>query len=138
MREKNAYDEAMSSGRYEPTSGLVSNYGNVRRFWEDYVMGMLLSPYLEQLIAEHHKLRILDLGCGSGDGYDLLPGIKRQNVTTSKHDAKVINPNLTDTYLGFDMKPSLIAQANAIHNSSPGVVFEEIDFDHLPSKSLSP
>jgi len=59
-------------------------------------------------------------------------------VTTSEPDVKVINPKLIEPYLGFDVNPSLIAQANAIHNGSPGIVLEETDFDHLPSGSLSP
>jgi hypothetical protein len=63
-------------------------------------MGMLLSPCLEQLVAEDEKLRILDLGCASGASYDLLPGIKRQDVNTSRHDANVTNPKLIDTHLG--------------------------------------
>ncbi len=132
--EKNAYDEAIGSGRYEPPSGLIGKYDNVRRLWEDEVIGIFLSPYLEQLVVEGNKLRILDLGCGSGDGYDLLMGVKRQNVTTSEHNVNVINPDLIDTYLGFDINPSLIAQANAIHSGSPGVVFEEMDFNRLPSE----
>ena len=132
--EKNAYDEAISSGKYEPPSGLIGKYDNVRRLWEDEVIGIFLSPYLEQLVVEGNKIRILDLGCGSGDGYDLLMGVKRQNVTTSQHDVNVINPDLIDTYLGFDINPSLVAQANAIHGGSRGVVFQEMDFNHLLSK----
>jgi SAM-dependent methyltransferase len=134
MMEKNAYDEAISTGRYEHPSGLIGKYDNVRRLWEDEVTGMLLSPYLESLVAEGNKLRVLDLGCGSGDGYDLLLGIRRQNVTTSEHCVNVINPDNLDAYLGLDINPSLVAQANAIHNASPGVVFEEMDFNHLPSR----
>jgi len=132
--EKNAYDEAISTGRYEHPSGLIGKYDNVRRLWEDDVTGMLLSPYLERLVAEGNKLRVLDLGCGSGDGYDLLLGIRRQNVTTCEHCVNLVNPDNLDAYLGIDINPSLVAQANAIHNASPGVVFEEMDFNHLPSR----
>jgi SAM-dependent methyltransferase len=132
MMEKNAYDEAISTGKYEHPSGLIGKYDNVRRFWEDEVTGMLLCPYLESLVAEGNKLRILDLGCGSGDGYDLLLGIRRQSVSTCEHCVNLLTADNLDAYLGIDLNASLVAQANAIHNGSPGVAFEEMDFNRLP------
>ena len=70
------YYEAVRTGQYEKPTGLMGKYDNVRRYWEDEVTQLFLRPYLESLIAEKKEknglVRILDLGCGSADGYDFL------------------------------------------------------------------
>ena len=132
MVEKTAYDEAIKSGKYERPSGLLGKYDNVRRFWEDEVIGIFLSPYLEQLVADGNKLRVLDLGCGSGDGYELLTHVEKRGAGICEQDVNVITPELLGVYKGIDINPSLIVQANAIYGNKPGNIFQEMDFNHLP------
>lgn len=135
MIEKSAYDEAVKSGRYEKPSGLIGKYDNVRRFWEDEVMRIFLSPYLERLVARRGKLRVLDLGCGGGDGYELLMGVKRiMGIGVSEHNLNVMTPEMFEIYKGIDINPNLIAQANAIYGENAEIVFEEMDFNNLPSE----
>ena len=79
--QRSAYDEAITSGQYRKVTGLTGKYDNVRRLWEDEVMRLFLQPYLERMVDRKRQrgegLRILDLGCGSGDGYELLKEVKR-------------------------------------------------------------
>ncbi|MEJ2047332.1 MAG: hypothetical protein P8X92_04625, partial [Dehalococcoidia bacterium] len=91
MAEKTAYDEALSSGQYQRPNGLRGKYDNVRRFWEDEQLGLYLRPHLEELVAgvqeRGSRLRILDLGCGSGDGLEMLTSINRSQSSVADHDA---------------------------------------------------
>ena len=74
--QNEAYTEAVKSGLYAKKSGLVGKYDNVRRYWEDEITRIFLRPHLQRLIercqAAMRRVRILDLGCGSADGYELL------------------------------------------------------------------
>ena len=79
MAEKKAYSQAFQTGKYDKVSGLMGKYDNVRRFWEDQVTGIFLRPYLNNVVERKRqrleRIRILDLGCGSGDGIDLIMGV---------------------------------------------------------------
>ena len=84
QEQMSAYSEAVKSGLYEKQSGLVGKYDNVRRYWEDEITRMYLRPYLQKLIDRNQslmrRLRILDLGCGSADGYELLTGVRQRDA----------------------------------------------------------
>lgn len=133
MAERAAYDEAAKSGLYEKPTGIRGKYDNVRRFWEDEVLCSFLSPYLERLVAERNKLRILDLGCGSGDGYELLMAVGRRGVGFSQRDCKILTEELLHFYRGIDINQNLIEQANATYGNRSGVVFDVGDFSELAS-----
>jgi hypothetical protein len=54
----------------------VGKYDNVRRYWEDEITRHFLYPHLRKLKAHslsllQRRLRIMDLGCGGADGYEL-------------------------------------------------------------------
>ena len=87
MTELKAYDEALQSGQYQKPGGMLGKYDNVRRFWEDQQLGLYLEPYLEGLVTQKQagceKLRILDIGCGSGDGFDFVTHIDASGVKLS-------------------------------------------------------
>ena len=78
-----AYGEAVKSGLYAKKTGLVGKYDNVRRYWEDEITRLFLRRHLQKLIercqASMRRLRILDLGCGSADGYELLAGVRHRD-----------------------------------------------------------
>ena len=81
MAEEKAYTQAATTGKYEKSSGLLGKYDNVRRFWEDQLTGLFLRPALNRLVQRKtenmQRVRIFDIGCGNGDGYD--PGHERRN-----------------------------------------------------------
>jgi SAM-dependent methyltransferase len=133
--QKTAYDEAIKTGQYEKVTGLKGKYDNVRRLWEDEVIRLFLQPYLQRLVDRKKQrgegLRILDLGCGSGDGYELLIGVKRGDTGLSSHANVAIEPGLLEFYKGIDINPGLIAQANAIYGHNHNMAFVEGDFNEL-------
>ncbi|MDD3580967.1 MAG: class I SAM-dependent methyltransferase [Desulfobacca sp.] len=127
MAEKTAYTQAFRTGKYEKASGLLGKYDNVRRFWEDQVTGYCMRPILQQLV-EHkrqrlERLRILDLGCGSGDGYDLLMGVTTKDPGIFEWITAAITPDMLQEYVGLDINPDLIKQAEEYHAFNPKTRF---------------
>jgi len=141
MYQKSAYDEAISSGQYRKVTGLIGKYDNVRRLWEDEVMRLFLQSYLQSLIDRNRErgegLRILDLGCGSGDGLELLIGIKRGDTSLCDHANIAITAEFLEFYKGVDLNPGLIAQAEAIYDQ-PNMTFVTSNFDEFGLETDEP
>lgn len=139
---KSAYDEAVKSGQYEKVTGLTGKYDNVRRLWEDEVTRLFLQPFLQRMVDCKKqvvgRLRILDLGCGSGDGYELLMGAKRGDTSLSQHTNVAIEPGLLEFYKGVDLNPALIAQAEAIYGHRDNMVFVEGNINELNLENDEP
>jgi len=122
------YTAAVNSGLYIKKSGLTGKYDNVRRFWEDEVTRLFIRPYLKEAVDRKsqrlERLRILDVGCGGGDGYDLLMGITAKDVGMYEYAVDLINPEQLGFYRGIDINPDLIEQAREQHSHNSKVVFE--------------
>jgi SAM-dependent methyltransferase len=136
MTEINAYDEALGSGFYRKPGNLLGKYDNVRRYWEDEELGLYLRPYLEKLLERKKGgLRILDLGCGSGDGYEFLTGIRDSRSPLSAHGAGLIKPEQIALYRGVDVNDGILRQARGIYGSRKNVDFVLSDInDYDPSR----
>lgn len=137
--QRSAYDEAVRSGQYEKVTGLSGKYDNVRRLWEDEVLRLFLQPYLQRMVDRKKQmgegLRILDLGCGSGDGYEMLMDVKRGDTSLSSHANIAIEPGLLEFYKGVELNPGLIAQAEAIYGHHHNMAFVEANFNELDLQS---
>ncbi len=122
------YSAAVNSGQYIKKTGLNGKYDNVRRFWEDEVTRLFIRPYLKEAMDRKterlERLRILDVGCGGGDGYDLLMGITAKDVGIYEYAVDLINPEQLGFYRGIDINPDLIEQAREQHSHNSKVVFE--------------
>jgi len=133
MAEIDAYNEALSTGQYEKPGGLLGKYDNVRRFWEDEQLGVYLRPYLERLVdrkkACREGLRVLDLGCGSGDGYEFLTSIHSSRAPLAEHDSAIIRPDLLELYKGVDVNEGLLRQAQAVYRDQPKLAFTLSDIN---------
>jgi len=142
MAEIDAYNEALSSGQYQKPGGLLGKYDNVRRFWEDEELGIYLRPYLQRLVArkkEHNeRLRILDIGCGSGDGFELITSIQDDKSLISEHNARVIEPDMLEFYRGIDVNEGLLKQANTIYGNKQNMTFIRSDFNDYDFSSEEP
>ena len=142
MAEIDAYNEALKSGQYQKPSGLLGKYDNVRRFWEDEQLGIYLRPYLEVLVARKkergEKLRVLDMGCGSGDGFELLTSIKCSQSPLSAHNTAVLQPDILELYQGVDINEGLLNQAQAIYGDSQDIVFVRSDLNAFELSSEPP
>ena len=127
-----AYTEAVRSGLYAKRSGLVGKYDNVRRYWEDEVSRQFLTPYLVKLIehakGEMRRVRIMDLGCGSADGFELLAGIRSRGADLEQAEVDLLTPEILGVYKGVDLNEDLLDQARSIYGSNPKMVFEQADF----------
>jgi SAM-dependent methyltransferase len=133
MTKLDAYNEALQSGLYQKRTGLLGKYDNVRCFWEDAELGLYLRPYLKRLVARKKErgegLRLLDLGCGSGDGFEFITTINDSNSLIYEHNAKVIEPDMLKFYQGIDINDGLLGQARAIYGNRENMSFIRSDFN---------
>jgi len=129
-----AYTEAVKSGLYAKKSGLVGKYDNVRRYWEDEITRQFLRPHLGRIIErcrqDVRRIRIMDLGCGSADGYELLTGVRVRDADLHQVEVNMLSPDVTGVYKGMDLNPDLLDQAREIYGNNPKLVFEQADFTH--------
>ena len=129
-----AYSEAVKSGLYAKKSGLVGKYDNVRRYWEDETTRQFIRPHLARLIQRSQRmmrrLRILDLGCGSADGYELLAGVRQRDPGLQDTEVDLLSPAVLGYYKGVDLNEDLLNQAREIYGGDPKIVFQQGDFSH--------
>ena len=129
-----AYSEAVSSGLYAKNSGLVGKYDNVRRYWEDEITRIFLRPHLQRLIdrkqAMMQRVRVLDLGCGSADGYELLTGVRQRESDLQEMEVNLLAPGILGHYKGVDLNEDLLWQARSIYGDNPKLEFVQADFLH--------
>ncbi|MBD3291745.1 MAG: hypothetical protein GF393_02385 [Armatimonadia bacterium] len=127
-----AYSEAVKSGLYAKRTGLVGKYDNVRRYWEDELTRSFLLPHLQQLIERRRssmqRLRIMDLGCGSADGYELLAGVRQRDADLQDYEVDLLQPHVVGLYKGVDLSDDLLDQARGIYGGNPKMTFEKADF----------
>ena len=82
---------------------------------------------MEQLVARKkmcgERLRILDLGCGGGDGFEFITGITCSKSLISEHNTKVIEPDMLGFYQGIDINDRLLKQAQATYSKNQNMSF---------------
>ncbi|MEA2109304.1 MAG: class I SAM-dependent methyltransferase [Pseudomonadota bacterium] len=132
--EEKAYTQAHGTGRYEKASGLTGKYDNVRRFWEDKSTAIFLRPALNNLVErkrrELERIRILDLGCGSADGYDLLMNVTTKDPGLFEYVTDAITPDMLQEYVGTDINADLLQQAEEHIGHLPKTRFIQTDMSN--------
>ena len=127
-----AYSEAVKSGLYAKKSGLVGKYDNVRRVWEDEITRQFLWRPLRRVIdhcrGQMRRVRIMDLGCGGADGYELLAGIRDRDADLEDVEVDLLTPDVLGLYKGVDLNTDLLDQARGIFGNNPKMLFEQADF----------
>ena len=127
-----AYSEAAKSGLYAKHSGMTGKYDNVRRLWEDEITRFFLRPHLHRLLerrrASMRRIRILDLGCGSADGYELLAGVRDRDADLQQVEVNMLTPEVLGQYKGVDLNEDLLAQAAELYGHHPKMAFAQGDF----------
>lgn len=134
MVEKKAYTQAFSTGKYDKASGLLGKYDNVRRFWEDQLTGLFLRPALNDLVQRKadalRRLRILDMGCGSGDGFDLVMGVNTKEPGIYEYITGAVKPDMLQSYVGVDVNDELLEQAEGCFGTQPKMCFLRDDLSN--------
>ncbi|HEO69634.1 MAG TPA: class I SAM-dependent methyltransferase, partial [Candidatus Hydrogenedentes bacterium] len=74
------------------------------------------------------RLRIMDLGCGSADGYELLMGVRQRDASLQDTEVDLLSPALLGLYKGVDLSEDLLNQAREIYGANPKMAFEQADF----------
>lgn len=131
-KTQQAYAEAVSSGLYAKKSGLIGKYDNVRKYWEDEITRHHIYPNLKKLIqrcqTEPRRLRIMDLGCGSADGLEMLMGIRDRDADLRQDEVELLGSDLLGHYKGVDISDELLAQGSSIYGHNPKINFQNADF----------
>jgi SAM-dependent methyltransferase len=138
MSERTAYTQAFHTGKYDKATGLIGKYDNVRRFWEDQVTATFLRPALNDLMERKSKrlerVRVLDLGCGSGDGYDLIMGVTTKDPGIYEYITAALTEDMLKDYVGLDINEDLLKQAEDYYGGNPKMRFMQGDL----SRGLTP
>jgi len=132
---KDAYDDAIRSGRYTHGNGMIGKYDNVRVLWEDGITRFAVKPCIQRLLREKDKVRVLDMGCGYGDGYELLKGIRETESTNYEY----LIPDRGIEYKGLDINESFITEARGRYKEHKNMSFEVASFSNgFPFKDDEP
>jgi SAM-dependent methyltransferase len=122
------YDTAVQLGYYGiERSGLIGKKDNVRKYWEDISIKLSLRPVIETLLEKKKKIRVMDLGCGSGEGFELLTHIPMKDHINSVDRDFILNHDDIEKYVGLDISGSMIEQGNANYSKYNNITFEKFD-----------
>ena len=127
------YADAVSHGHYDLyRGGLSGKHDNVRRYWEDRIRGIMMRSHLQNLVdrkrKEGQKVRVCDLGAGTGEGFRLLTSWIREEANLRLNQARVLPQDMIDVYVGCDLSEAMVAQGNANFEDRSNVVFRQGDF----------
>lgn len=123
------YETAVQLGFYGlERGGLRGKKDNVRKYWEDTVVKLAVKPEIERMLETRSGLRVVDLGCGSGEGYELLTHLPPSSPVHSSR-GHVLRPEHITAYHGVDLSPAMIEQGRKNYSGIPSVGFEVADLN---------
>ncbi len=126
------YTQAVREGKYDLYVGnLFGKYDNVRTYWEDQLTRIALRPFLSHLVESKReagqRLRIVDLGCGAGQGYQILTKIDRRDLDLGLQQQRVLPEDEIATYLGLDISQAMVEKGQVLFADKPLVQFAQTD-----------
>lgn len=126
------YTQAVREGKYDLYVGnLFGKYDNVRTYWEDQLTRIALRPCLTHLVDRKReagqKVRICDLGCGAGQGYQILTKIDRRDLDLGLQHQRVLNEDEISTYLGLDISQAMVEKGSVLFANKPQLQFAQAD-----------
>lgn len=126
------YSQAVREGKYDLYVGnLFGKYDNVRTYWEDQLTRIALRPFLRHLVESKRqagqKLRVVDLGCGAGQGYQILTQIDRRDLDLGLQHQRVLPEEEIAAYLGLDISQAMVEKGEVLFADRPQVRFAQAD-----------
>lgn len=125
---KKNYESVVVNGFYQrDTGGVCGKYDNVRKYWEDQITRYSLQDFVDSLVALKRRslsrVRILDLGAGSGEGYELLASMKKGASSVASREVDVLPSEMLACYKGVDLSEAMVIQGQRIYANDPKVQF---------------
>jgi SAM-dependent methyltransferase len=128
MQRTEFYESAVKYGFYGvDKSGLFGKKDNVRKYWEDVFIKMSIRPAIERILEHKNKVRIVDLGCGSGEGVELLTHIPPSDPVKTVNKEFVIAEDDIELYKGVDISPAMVEQGKHNYRDLKQVEFVQGD-----------
>ncbi len=139
MERTEFFEAAVRAGFYGiERGGLFGKKDNVRKYWEDTFIKSAVRPSIQNLLGLHERLRIVDLGAGSGEGLELLAHIPPSHPVKAQCPFVLDYPRI-ETYHGLDISPSMVQQGRANYGHRTYVRFDEADLSQgLPAENEPP
>lgn len=129
---KKTYETAVSAGFYKrDVTGLQGKYDNVRRYWEDQITRYALYDFIGPLVQLKRRalsrIRVLDLGSGAGEGYEILTSLKKQVENLGSSEVQVLPADILGFYRGIDISEPMVSQGREIYADDSKVTFSICD-----------
>lgn len=130
---QNTYGTAVAEGLYgRESGGLQGKDDNVRRYWEDQVTRYAARDFVESLVTRKRgtlsRIRVLDLGAGAGEGYEILTSLKKKaGGSLAAKEVEVLPTDTLGGYKGLDISPEMVAQGEQTYADNPKVEFAVAD-----------
>ncbi len=133
------FDIAAQQGFYGlEYSGLTGKKDYVRKYWEDIAIKLTIRSSIQKLLTKGSDIRVIDLGCGSGEGFELLTHIPvNQPLSPGKQSFVLSSDQIS--YTGIDISDSMIQQGRKNYENLNNVRFEHADLNRgFPLKDEQP
>ncbi len=126
------YSDTVAKGYYgKHVGGLFGKHDNVRTYWEDQLTRLILRPHVSRIASKcrstNRGIRVLDLGCGAGQGYELLTRINEKDLSMEDELRFVLPSNEIGLFLGVDISDAMVEQGRQNYAGVPNVAFQQAD-----------
>jgi SAM-dependent methyltransferase len=123
------FDIAAQQGFYGlEASCLTGKKDYVRKYWEDIAIKLIVRSSIEKLLTKRDNIRVVDLGCGSGEGFELLTHVAVNQPLSSDKQYFVLSSDQI-SYIGVDVSSSMIEQGKKNYENRNNLRFEQADLN---------